>query len=200
MVSSIRVSISFAALLKDLALVSPKILSDKNLYYHHPYLAYKYLKEHYDLDEEVLNAVLHHHEHCDGSGFPNKLKGNEISELAKIIGIVDMFYEIKSSHDMLHDTQEMFENKLNKIIQMFDTKVLSYFIKETELFTLDTLVRLSNGDVAVIIENNFTNIFRPVVKIIKSDTFLRGEVIHLQNYSKLQIKNLEYYVDDDKFA
>ncbi len=45
----------------------------------------------FNLDERVRSAVLMHHERCDGSGYPSGLKGNEISDFAKIIAIADVY-------------------------------------------------------------------------------------------------------------
>ena len=39
----------------------------------------------------VLLGVLHHHERCDGSGYPSKLKGDKISDFGKIIAILDIY-------------------------------------------------------------------------------------------------------------
>ncbi len=190
------IKLCLAALLKDVALFSPKIKAmDENVYYHHPLSGYQHLKENYNLDEDILNAVLHHHELKDGTGFPNKLTGNDICQFARIIGVIDKFYEIKSSHEMLSGAQDTFESALQSIVKMYDTEVLSYFFKETEIFTLDTLVRLNSGDIAVIMQNNSSNILRPVIKIIKSNYFRSGEEIELQKYSKLKIESIVYYVD-----
>lgn len=102
------VKLCLAGLLKDIALISPKIQSDKvKLIYQHPILGYWHLKEHYDLDEEVLCAVLQHQELFDGTGYPNKLRGKEICEFASIIGIVDMFYEIKTTHYKINNSQKI---------------------------------------------------------------------------------------------
>lgn len=39
----------------------------------------------------VLMGVLHHHERCDGSGYPSKLKNDKISDFGKIIAILDTY-------------------------------------------------------------------------------------------------------------
>jgi diguanylate cyclase (GGDEF)-like protein len=39
----------------------------------------------------IANKILAHHERYDGSGYPNKLKGEEIPLLSRIISIVDSF-------------------------------------------------------------------------------------------------------------
>jgi HD-GYP domain-containing protein (c-di-GMP phosphodiesterase class II) len=42
-------------------------------------------------DEEVLKYIRHHHERCDGTGYPDGLKGNIIPLGARIISVVDAF-------------------------------------------------------------------------------------------------------------
>lgn len=42
--------------------------------------------------EESLNAILHHHERLDGNGYPNGLKGDQISDSGKLVGIIDSFH------------------------------------------------------------------------------------------------------------
>lgn len=41
--------------------------------------------------EPCLDAVLHHHEKLDGSGYPDGLKGDEISLPARIVAVADIF-------------------------------------------------------------------------------------------------------------
>lgn len=43
------------------------------------------------LDEEVFDAILHHHEYLDGSGYPDGLRGDEISTLTRILTIADIY-------------------------------------------------------------------------------------------------------------
>ena len=56
----------------------------------HPTLGYAILKEH-GYDEEVLLAVLYHHENADGSGYPNNLKIDDIPLNARILRVCDVF-------------------------------------------------------------------------------------------------------------
>lgn len=41
--------------------------------------------------QEALSVVLHHHEHWDGSGYPDGQRGRDISLLARIFAIVDCY-------------------------------------------------------------------------------------------------------------
>jgi len=47
--------------------------------------------------EGVAKIILHHHEHYDGSGYPDGLKGDEISLPSRIICIVDVFDALSSN-------------------------------------------------------------------------------------------------------
>lgn len=56
----------------------------------HPTLGYAMLKKH-GYNDNVLKAVLYHHENVDGSGYPNNLKGEDIPLCARILRVCDAF-------------------------------------------------------------------------------------------------------------
>lgn len=61
----------------------------------HPELGFRMLKN-IDFLKEALPIVLHHHEHWDGSGYPEGMKGDEIPLEARIFAIADAFDAITS--------------------------------------------------------------------------------------------------------
>ena len=71
----------------------------------HPEQAIELLSNH-KLDDSVTLACLQHHERLDGSGYPNKLRGNKIHTFARIVAIADAYdalttdrpYRKKMSH------------------------------------------------------------------------------------------------------
>jgi putative nucleotidyltransferase with HDIG domain len=50
-------------------------------------------------DDEVVAIVLHHHERCDGSGYPDKLAHPAIPYTARIVAVMDTFDALTSSRD-----------------------------------------------------------------------------------------------------
>ncbi len=62
----------------------------------HPRMGYEILKPIASF-ESVLEAVLHHHEAPDGSGYPDRLKGPEIPLFASILHVVDIFDALTST-------------------------------------------------------------------------------------------------------
>ena len=190
------INLCLATLLKDLALLSPKIKDKGEVVKRmHPLLTCQYLESKYDVSEELMRAILHHHENYDGTGYPHGLRGGQISELAQVINIVDSFYRLKSSHDMLTGTHGMLEANLKRVFMKFDLYILSNFMGNIEVFTLDTMVCLNNGDIGVVVQNNYTDPFKPVIKIIRSSRFEEGEIVNLEKEPKLGIKHIEYYAD-----
>jgi HD-GYP domain-containing protein (c-di-GMP phosphodiesterase class II) len=48
-------------------------------------------------DATCLDVCAHHHERCDGSGYPQGVSGDQISLSARIVGIADAFDDLTSS-------------------------------------------------------------------------------------------------------
>ena len=88
----------------------------------HPSLGYAILKEH-GYDEEVLKAVLYHHENADGSGYPNNLMNEDIPLTARILRVCDAFgalianrayrsaFEIETAINMMIEEVKNFDMK-----------------------------------------------------------------------------------------
>jgi len=48
-------------------------------------------------DQEVIETVRHHHEHFDGCGYPDGVKGDNIPLLARILSLVDSYDAMTSA-------------------------------------------------------------------------------------------------------
>jgi len=57
----------------------------------HPRLGYDVLAAQGGFPPEMLDVVLHHHEFLDGTGYPHGLSGNQISDIVRVITIVDIY-------------------------------------------------------------------------------------------------------------
>ncbi|MEH2484912.1 HD-GYP domain-containing protein [Bradyrhizobium sp. AZCC 2230] len=57
----------------------------------HPAAGYDFLKDHEKISPEILDAVRHHHEYLDGSGYPDALASESINDIVRILTISDIF-------------------------------------------------------------------------------------------------------------
>ncbi|HYE09425.1 MAG TPA: HD domain-containing phosphohydrolase [Patescibacteria group bacterium] len=67
-----------------------------NVIKQHPDIAYKIVSK-IGLKDDILKAIKHHHERYDGKGYPDMIKGDEISAMAAIISVADAFDAITSN-------------------------------------------------------------------------------------------------------
>ena len=99
------VQLATAALLHDIGIlhIDPALLershtlsdSERRHLYAHPLTAWIIIKECPDYSQEVLDAVLQHHERLDGSGYPRGLEGDIIGLFGRILAIGEI---IASKH------------------------------------------------------------------------------------------------------
>jgi HD-GYP domain-containing protein (c-di-GMP phosphodiesterase class II) len=62
----------------------------------HPRVGYEIMKDIPDL-QGILPGVLHHHERWDGNGYPEKLAGEHIPHMARIMALADTFDAMSSN-------------------------------------------------------------------------------------------------------
>lgn len=62
----------------------------------HPVSGYYILKDIYE-DERIADGVRYHHERYDGKGYPNGMEGENIPEIARIIGVADAYDAMASN-------------------------------------------------------------------------------------------------------
>ncbi|MGV8832813.1 MAG: HD-GYP domain-containing protein [Devosia sp.] len=57
----------------------------------HPAAGYDYLVKNSTIEADILNAVRHHHEYLDGSGYPDRLAAGDIDAMTRIITVCDIY-------------------------------------------------------------------------------------------------------------
>jgi putative nucleotidyltransferase with HDIG domain len=57
----------------------------------HPAAGHAFLRDHGNISPEILDAVRHHHEYLDGSGYPDALCSESITDIVRILTISDIF-------------------------------------------------------------------------------------------------------------
>ncbi len=131
----------------------------------HPQEGYRILQNS-KLDKEVLNAVLMHHERCDGSGYPFGLEGPKIGKYAKMVSIADVYDAMTSSRIYRgplcpFKAIALFESEG---LQKYDTHFILTFLENVVNTYLLNEVRLSNGMTGHIVYVNKNKLSAPTIQ------------------------------------
>src|SRR3982075_3266908 len=94
----------------------------------HPRRGYDTLAAEGGFPPEMLDVVLHHHEFLDGTGYPNGLRGDQLSDIVRLTTIVDIHaalvekrpYRLPLTHAKSFATMEQMDGKLDQhLLQAF---------------------------------------------------------------------------------
>ncbi|MNG70833.1 Cyclic di-GMP phosphodiesterase response regulator RpfG [compost metagenome] len=116
----------------------------------------------------MLEVAANHHERLDGTGYPQRLKGDQLSLYTRMSGIVDVYDAVTADRVYKQGMQptQAFRILLKGINQHFDAELVTKFIKCMGVYPVGTLVQLSNQRLAVVMQRNEQQPLKPVVKVI----------------------------------
>lgn len=124
--------------------------------------------EYAGIRESAQKIAYQHHERPDGSGYP---EGNSNPDhLALIVSVFDVFEALTAPRPYKNPINPLKAYKILKedFFEFSETrKILQGLIKAIGYFPVGCLVRLSNGDLAVVQKNYPENLKSPVVQILK---------------------------------
>jgi putative nucleotidyltransferase with HDIG domain len=131
----------------------------------HPERGYALLRRAGRMPEGALEVCLHHHEKIDGSGYPHGLKGDEISLLARMGAICDVYDALTSNRPYKAGWRAADAiQKMQSWAGHFDPRILSAFIRCVGIYPVGSLVRLRSDRLAVVTEVDADNLTRPMVR------------------------------------
>lgn len=114
---------------------------------------------------EVLGAVLHHHEKIDGSGYPHRLAGDQITELAKMTAVCDVYDAVTSDRPYKRGWQPTIAvRKMTEWVGHFDNNIFKAFVRTVGIYPIGSLVRLKSQRLAVVCDHDPAHLLRPTVK------------------------------------
>ena len=132
----------------------------------HSIFGYEIIKEMQEIDSDVKNAVLLHHERVDGSGYPFHYYRDDLNLYSRIVAVADVFDAMTS--DRVYKKRispfEVFEMFQTMGLAIFDSNILITFINKIATYLIGANVFLSNGDIAEISFIPPQSVIYPIVK------------------------------------
>ena len=115
----------------------------------------------------VGRVILQEHERRDGSGYPNRLTGGQIDEMALVIGLADVFDALMSSRPYRRGVSphRAICTLLANGKTMFPYHILKALIDQLSVYPLGTTVRLNTGETGVVSQLNRQYPLRPILQV-----------------------------------
>jgi HD-GYP domain-containing protein (c-di-GMP phosphodiesterase class II) len=184
--------LAYAALLHDVGMmkIPDKVLkkegeltqNELKIIQMHPIYSHKLITKTFKYPEEVGEIVLQHHERWDGKGYPNGLKGKEISLPARILSVADAF-EAMVSHRPYRNSMIGYmamKQLLNDNGRRFDSAILKAFIKVMGIYPIGSIVLLNDASIGRVLNTHIDAPLRPTIRLVvdsRGKKYTKEEVV-----------------------
>ncbi len=180
-------TLAIGALLHDIGYVNcnPELLNNHNLSNEelellksHTTLGFEELRKRKEFSLVVAHIAFQHHENSNGTGYPRGLKESDIHPLAQIVGIADLYDRLTSDYSglkraMPHEACEVLMGVVGK---MFALEPVRIFLKNIASYPTGVTVRLSTGEIGVVVDQNPSLPARPVVRVFDELDYGRNTI------------------------
>jgi HD-GYP domain-containing protein (c-di-GMP phosphodiesterase class II) len=135
----------------------------------HPVRGYEMLLAGAGVSEGVMDVCRHHHERVDGAGYPDGLTAEQISLLARMGAVCDVYDAVtsdrpyKAGWDPAQALSQMATWKGH-----FDPVIFQSFVRSVGIYPTGSLVRMRSGRLAVVLDQNPSGLTKPRVKLFFS--------------------------------
>lgn len=155
----------------------------------HTVFGYEMLQHCSTLTELSKQIALSHHERLDGSGYPNRLKGDEIHEFSRIVAIADVYDALTSDRCYREKwaTNRAVDLLMEESGSHFDHDMVRIFIQQIAIYPNGSMVRLSNGYLALVVRQNKSSPLRPVVRVVRDSENRRVHFYEIDLMKELSV-------------
>ncbi|MBC9782995.1 HD domain-containing protein [Heliobacterium chlorum] len=169
-------------------------LSDEEraLYEKHTEEGFALLRRIQELSVVTAHVAYQHHERVDGTGYPRQLTGDDIHLYGRIVAVVDLYDKLVNGTlgakpVLPHQACEMLMGLSGRYLDM---ELVQLFLKNVATYPTGISVRLSTGEVGVVVDQNKSIPMRPVVRVLQE----RYRFVETKEYNL--IKDTTVFIKD----
>lgn len=143
----------------------------------HPEVGLRLLESAGITDPVWIDAVLHHHERLDGSGYPHGLRAGAIRDTTRLLAIIDIYTAMlrpRVYRDALPARMALRSIFLERGKQV-DEALAMMLVKELGVYPPGTLVRLANDEVGIVLRRGDDAAHPQVARVMTSEGFQASE-------------------------
>lgn len=140
---------------------------EKDLIRKHPVFSLKMADSIPELSAFAKTVILQHHERLDGSGYPGKIKGEELRTFVQIAGMADVYCAMICDRPYRRRVPpaEAVEYLMSAGGMEFGTETVKLFCRTVTPYPYGSFVKLNTGETGVVIKHTHL-LNRPVVRIL----------------------------------
>ncbi len=135
----------------------------------HPRVGHEFLLAGGDIPDDVARACLEHHERIDGTGYPARLPGNQISRLGRMAAICDTYDALANSDE--HSGQANPATAIQRLSEArghLDPVIVHHFIEAIGIYPVGAAVLLRSDRLAMVVDQDPSDHARPLVRAFYS--------------------------------
>lgn len=159
------------------------------------------------MHENSILVAAYHHERVDGSGYPEKLKGNQINMYAQMAAIADVYDAMTSQR--CYQKQSQPTETLKKLYEWGDAynrELVQQFIRCVGIYPVGSFVHLESGLLGIILDHGEKGFIYPVVRVVydaNKQKHIMPRDIDLSTNSNDRVKSYEdpekWNIDTEKY-
>ncbi|MFH0798825.1 MAG: HD domain-containing phosphohydrolase [Pseudomonadota bacterium] len=133
----------------------------------HPEYSVNVIRQIKGMPEAAVEIAMQHHERPDGKGYPYGLRAGQISELAKVVMLADVYVALTHSRPKRAGVTP--HDAIKELLQgprLFSPHVLKALLRVITVYPIGTWVELNSRDVGRVVKLNHEQPLRPIIEVV----------------------------------
>ena len=172
---------------------TPLTSAEKGVFERHPVIGHRLCELVADTPKPILEIIDGHHEFLDGSGYPKKLKGDEISELTRIVAVANMYDNLcnPANAKKAMTPKIALATLYTRYKEKLDHDLVQGFISTLGVYPPGSVVKLSDESIGLVVAVDSKDLMNPEVLLYNPDIpRLQALIINLSEHPELKITDV----------